>query len=119
MCSLKFHFKMYGRQGGRGLTDDAQIPLERAYISFFYLYFQEITLWRKGEKTRKLIQDSNSPNMPSHLVSGGNRREKNLQNIQNSSNTGRGDGPVEDMTRESPTLKDSNSTQDFDESSPQ
>lgn len=87
-----------------------------------YFKQQEITLWRKGEKTRKLIQDVNSPNMPSHLVSGESRRDReaNAQNAQNASGGHvRGEGPVEDMTRESPTPKNSGTNQDLNESSPQ
>lgn len=33
-----------------------------------YFKQQEITLWRKGEKSRKVVSSSQSPGMPSHLV---------------------------------------------------
>ncbi|KAL0277793.1 UNVERIFIED_CONTAM: hypothetical protein PYX00_004955 [Menopon gallinae] len=72
-----------------------------------YFKQQEITLWRKREKSRKLIQDVNSPNTPSHLVSGESRRDKDGNPTNQNANSGRAksEGPVEDMTRESPTPK--------------
>lgn len=60
--------------------------------------------------------------MPSHLVSGESRRDReaNAQNAQNAAGGHvRGEGPVEDMTRESPTPKNSGTNQDLNESSPQ
>lgn len=62
--------------------------------------------------------------MPSHLVSGESRRDREnaaqQQNVQNSSGGHvRGEGPVEDMTRESPTPKNSGTNSDLNESSPQ
>ncbi|EEB12101.1 vacuolar protein sorting 26B-B, putative [Pediculus humanus corporis] len=100
------------------IMDGAPVKGESIPIRFFmdeedrrYFKQQEITLWRKGEKTRKLIQDANSPNMPSHLVSGEARKDKNSQNNQNSSE--KSDGPVENMTRESPVLENSESSQNY------
>ncbi|KAK6634889.1 Vacuolar protein sorting-associated protein 26B-like protein [Polyplax serrata] len=84
-----------------------------------YFKQQEITLWRKGEKTRKLIQEANSPSMPTHLVSGETRRDKNSQVAQNSGDPAEGQPPLEDMIREpNPPLQNSESS-DLNESSPQ
>lgn len=61
--------------------------------------------------------------MPSHLVSGESRRDREAasQNMQNSSQNMQNSsgGHVEDMTRESPTPKNSGTNSDLNESSPQ
>ena len=61
---------------------------------------QEITLWRKGEKARKLgsaAAQSPTMNMPTHLVSGDHhRREANVESDADAVNA----PSVENMKRE-------------------
>lgn len=86
------------------LKDKCSPHLAYILYDFFSFYHQEITLWRKGEKARKIgagMAQSPIMNAPTHLVSGDHsRREINVESDDAAHAPG-----VESMKREvdSPT----------------